>query len=225
MSIPNQGSLRRRITLHSYRRCPFAIRVRMTLHEKNIPFETIEEDLKNFSPELKEKHPEAKVPVLIDGNLVLYESSIITEYLDEAYPGPQLVPTDAKQKATMRIWTYWCNQIFKPNLDKVKYGPVKLKAAELKKADEDLRSNLEKLEKQLSQRPWILGSNFSLADIHLFPFYRQITRMSPAFPGLENYPALRKWLEKITSRPSFKKTMVKLSKREENGETRKNTEK
>ena len=74
------------ITLYSFRRCPFAIRVRMVLHEKEIPFKVIEEELKNLSPELLKLHPEGRVPVLVHGDLVIYESAIITEYLDDCFP-------------------------------------------------------------------------------------------------------------------------------------------
>src|SRR4051794_33777782 len=97
------------LILHSYRRCPFAIRVRMVLEEKGIPYQLIEENLSHLSPELLAHHPEGRVPLLIhemnSQKLVVYQSTIITEYLDEAFPQSPLMPKDPKDRAKVRLWT------------------------------------------------------------------------------------------------------------------------
>ena len=197
-----------KITVYSFKRCPFAMRVRMVLHEKNIPFDTVEEDLKNFSLQLKTLHPEAKVPLLLHGTHVIYESSIITEYLDDAFPhSPLLIPKDAGEKAEMRLWTYWCNHIFKPTLDRYKYGTSRFSESDCVGAEEKLTTHLEKLETRLKKFEWLVGETFSLADIHVFPFYRQLERIIPAPSFLSHYPSLTQWCHRMTFRDSFKKTM------------------
>lgn len=196
------------LKLHSYRRCPFAMRVRMVLHEKNLDFETIEEDLKNFSLELQKHHPEAKVPVLIHNDLVLYESAVITEYLDETFPTPALCPQNSHGKAHMRLWTLWCNQHFKPHVDHYKYGTHRSSKLDVEMAPQNLQADLQKMEKQLIQTPFLLGEHFSLADIHVFPFYRQLTKATPYFEPLDQFPACKKWLDSIIRRPAFEKTMA-----------------
>jgi glutathione S-transferase len=196
------------IKLYSYRRCPFAMRVRFTLHEKNIPFEVQEEDLSNFSDELKALHPEAKVPLLVHGSLVLYESAIITEYIDEAFPeSVKLMPSDAAGKAEVRLWTYWCNQIFKRDLDRFKYGTSRFPENECVGSEAKVISHLEKIERRLKDHPWLVGDQFSLADIHVFPFFRQLSRVQPTPAFLSRYPATLKWIETISTRPSFVATM------------------
>src|SRR4051812_18612076 len=119
------------ITVYSFHRCPFAMRVRMALHEKAVPFTIVEEDLKNFSPELRKLHPEAKVPVLVHGARVIYESSIITEYVEDLFPDrTPLMPTTPGPRSEVRLWTYWCNHLLKPDIDRLKYGPSRFPEAE-----------------------------------------------------------------------------------------------
>jgi len=198
------------LTLYSYLRCPFAIRVRMVLNEKALTFETIEEDLKNLSPKLRTLHPEARVPLLIHGAEVIYESSIITEYLNDQFPENDLMPRVAHEKMKVRQWTYWCNELFKPEIDRFKYKKSGLDSNEIQSIQERLGSHVEALESSLKSSDWLVGEKFSLADIHLFPFFRQLTKVTPPLPSINNYPKTHEWLEKITSRPAFKKTMEKI---------------
>ena len=195
------------IILHSYRRCPFAIRVRMVLEEKNLPYQVIEENLSALSERLLALHPEGRVPLLIHGDQVIYESSVITEYLEEAFPTPALLPRAPELRAQVRLWTYWCNEIFKPDLDAFKYEYSKMPAPEKTELLKRMNRHLEKMEAPLKSGPFVMGSELTLADLHLFPFYRQLTRVQPGFPELALYPKLAEWLEKISLRTSFARTM------------------
>jgi len=198
------------LTLYSYRRCPYAIRARMVLNEKGLTFTTIEEDLKNMSSRLKALHPEARVPLLIHNDEVIYESSIITEYLNDEFPENDLMPPTAQEKMKVRQWTYWCNELFKPEIDRFKYRKAGLDADEVELIKSKLATYLEALESRLKSHDWLVGSDFSLADIHVFPFFRQLIKVTPALPSISDYPRTHKWLERITSRPAFKKTMEKI---------------
>ena len=196
--------------LYSFRRCPFAIRVRMVLHEKSIPFDVKEEDLKNMSPELKSLHPQAKVPLLVDDKLVLFESSVITEYLDDLYSEPPLMPPSAKGKAMVRRWTVWCNQLFKPAVDCFKYRSRQTDPEPESVIVNNLHCLLDELESHLKQNGgWIIDQHFSLGDIHVFPFFRQLYRVNPPLADIERYAKTIAWLKKITDRESFKKAMLK----------------
>jgi len=197
------------VTVYSYRRCPFAIRVRMTLNEKSVPYKVVEENLKEFSSKLLSMHPEAKVPVLVHGDTVLYESAIITEYIDEAFEGPKLMPTSANERAQVRLWTYWCNQMFKPDLDRFKYKDRCASEEEHKEGTERLHGHLTKLENRLAKNDFLVGNTFSLADIHVFPFFRQLFKVDPPHPGMAKCPGAKKWLESILAKESFTKTMAK----------------
>lgn len=195
------------ITLHSYRRCPFAIRVRMVLEEKGIPYRVIEEDLSNFSEELLKLHPQGRVPLLIHNELVIWESSIITEYLDDQFREPRLMPGAAEKKVKIRLWTHWCNEIFKPDLDLWKYKKKDMSETDRADLQSRMEGHLFKLVSPLKNHSFLMGEELTLADIHVFPFYRQLGRIHPEFPGKERFKLVDAWLEKITSRPGFARVM------------------
>jgi glutathione S-transferase len=91
------------ITLYDAARCPFCARVRIVLAEKSVPYEPVEIDLSNRPSWLYEKNPAGKVPVLEEDTLVLPESAVIMEYLEERYPEPALLPSDPAQRALERL--------------------------------------------------------------------------------------------------------------------------
>jgi glutathione S-transferase len=186
----------------------------MTLEEKGLEYEVIEENLSELSPELLRLHPEGKVPLLIHGDQVIYESSIITEYLEETYPSPPLLPPSPSQRAKMRLWTHWCNQLLKPDLDAFKYEWATMSEDQKTELTARLHQHLDQLGQPLSTGPYLLGNELSLADIHVFPFYRQLQKANPAFPALfeKQRQMLDPWLERITSRPSFARVMEKKAK-------------
>ena len=197
------------IVLHSYRRCPFAIRVRMTLEEKGIPYTCIEEDLSNLSPELLRLHPEGKVPLLIHSGMAIHESSIITEYLDEISGSPYLMPAGALHRAQTRLWTYWCNELLKPDLDQFKYEWASLSEDGRSILVERIRGHLSRLTKALAVSAFLMGDQLTLADIHIFPFYRQLQKANSEFSRLFETQKVDEWLNRITSRPSFDRVMRK----------------
>ena len=95
--------------LFSYSPDPMPTGQGLSWRKKHLPFQLIECDLSNKSKELLELNPYGKVPVLVDGDTVIYESAIINEYLDEKYPDIPLMPADPSQRARIRIWIDYCN--------------------------------------------------------------------------------------------------------------------
>lgn len=199
------------LILHSFRRCPFAIRVRMTLEEKALPYSVIEENLSAPSEQLLRLHPEGKVPLLLHQDQAIHESAIITEYLEDQYPSPSLRLGSPLERAQLRLWTYWCDVVFKPDLDAFKYEWADLSEEARSGLLERLRRCLEKLDCALADQPFLMGPQLTLADIHIFPFYRQLSKARPDFAQLLA-PGIRdQWLERIMSRPSFERVMRKTS--------------
>ena len=94
------------IKLYDFKSSPNCQRVKIVLAEKNLPYEIVPIDLRakqQKTPDYLKLNPNGKVPVLTDGDTVLYESCIINEYLDEKYPNPPLLPKEAGAKAKARI--------------------------------------------------------------------------------------------------------------------------
>ena len=197
------------LVLHSYRRCPYAIRVRLVLEEKRLPYTVVEENLSNFSPELLKINPHARVPALIHKGVALYESDIITQYLEEMFPHTKLMPESPERRARVRIWTNWVNEIFKPDLDAWKYERVKMTDEEKLKLEDRLIRHLFHLQSGIERRPFLVTKELTLADIHVFPFIRQFLRIGVPVTGQERFAKVWDWVKRIEERPSFAAVMAK----------------
>src|SRR5213078_1810815 len=94
-----------RMILYDAARCPYCARARIVLAEKGLAYEPVEIDLSDRPAWLYAKNPSGRVPVLEeDGGLVLPESQVIMEYLEERFPEPQLWPADPAERALGRLW-------------------------------------------------------------------------------------------------------------------------
>ena len=91
------------MTLYSGITDPFSHRCRIVLYEKGMDFEIIDVDLMNKPEDLAVMNPYNRTPVLVERDLVLYESNIINEYIDERFPHPQLMPADPVMRARARL--------------------------------------------------------------------------------------------------------------------------
>jgi glutathione S-transferase len=172
----------------------------MVLEEKKMDYQLIEEDLDHFSDALLALHPEGRVPLLVhavgEKKWVIFQSTIITEYLDEVFPQVPLMPTCPVERAQVRLWTYWCDQLFKyerPNLSEGQSQELQMR----------LHQHLKKWDDGLIPGPYLLGEQMTMADIHLFPFARQFLAIQPQWDGARQYLRLQVWLNQMVSRPAF----------------------
>ena len=90
------------ITLYDAARCPYCARVRIAAAEKGVPYEPVEVDLRDRPAWIYDKNPTGRVPVLEEDTLVLPESEVIMEYLEERFPEPALLPADPAGRALQR---------------------------------------------------------------------------------------------------------------------------
>lgn len=164
------------IQIYSNASCPFAQRTRMALIEKDIDFELREVDLGEKPEWFKKISPYGKVPLITHGDERIYESAIINEYLDEVFPEPPLMPSDAAVKAQVRIWFHYCDNYFLTSNFKIfmsRNEPEKQKRAIAEFADALRFIDKEGLRK-LSGGPFWLGGTVSLLDIHYSPFMERL---------------------------------------------------
>jgi glutathione S-transferase len=155
-------------------------------------------DLKNKPKDLLELNPYAKVPVLVDGDAIIYESAIINEYLEETYPAVQLMPSERYQRAKARIWIDFCSSRLHPPASDVRHG------REPEKAKQKLATHFETLDREMSGKKYIVG-DYSLADITFIPFYVRLERYGIGIDnGLSN---LKCWWNDLVTRPAVASTL------------------
>src|SRR5574338_1327523 len=94
------------MVLYSGTTCPFSQRCRFVLFEKCMDFEIRDVDLYNKPEDISIMNPYGQVPILVERDLILYESNIINEYIDERFPHPQLMPADPVMRARARLFLF-----------------------------------------------------------------------------------------------------------------------
>lgn len=176
-------------TLYTADRCPYAARARIALAEKGIAYEAVEIDLDDRPAWIYEKNALGRVPVYEeDEGLVLPESEVIMEYLEERYPEPALWPADPAERALGRLRLHR----FDDRLGDAYY------AARRGDGREQLDARLAELDRALEELPWLSGRAYGLVDIGYVPW---ILRGLERF-DLELGPALADWLERCSVRPA-----------------------
>ena len=182
------------------------------LHELDLPYERIDAGMafgKNREPKYLAMNPNGRVPTLVDGDFVLWESNSIMRYLVRAYrPQSPIYPQEPKARAGVDRWLDWTLSTLQPVDRPVFWALVRTPAAERDMAaiqkDADAEAvQLQIIDAYLAKRRYIEGDAFTLADIALGAFTRRwfgvegITK--PTFPHLE------RWFAEIGKRPGFAK--------------------
>jgi glutathione S-transferase len=178
-------------TLYTAERCPYAARARITLAEKGIAYDAVEIDLADRPAWLYEKNPLGRVPVYEeDEGLVLPESEVIMEYLEERFPEPALWPADPAERALGRLWL----QRFDDRLGNAYY--------EARRGDgrDELDARLAELDRALEAQPYLTGREYGLTDIGYVPWI--LRARANLGVDLESFPAVEAWLARLTERPA-----------------------
>jgi glutathione S-transferase len=157
----------------------------------------IECDLGNKPKDLLELNPYGKVPVLVDGDAVVYESAIIDEYLEEKYPQVPLMPKDPLARARVRIWIDYCNTRVQRAAGYIAHN------YKVEESGTELRTYLENLNRQMQGREYI-ANEYSLADITYIPFFVRRERYQASIG--DDLPHLNAWMERLLERPVVRAT-------------------
>jgi glutathione S-transferase len=196
------------IELYDFPSSPNCQRVKVVLAEKKLPYETVPVDLKKGEqkkPEYLKLNPYGKVPVLIDGATVLYESLIINEYLEEKYPEPPLMPKDHAKRAKIRILIDYGMNHLDPPYQTIRKEMMKDEKerdqAATDKAKQELKNLLGRFERELGDQPYLAG-DFSLVDAALIPRFTRLEGMG-VLPD-PSLPRVGAWVKRMKDRPSVR---------------------
>jgi len=196
------------IKLYDFKSSPNCQRVKVVLAEKNLPYEIVPIDLRakeQKTPEYLKLNPYGKVPVLTDGDTVLYESCIINEYLEEKYPNPPLMPREPAKRARARIMIDYGLAHLDGPYQKLRMELSKDPKEQNQQAIDDAKGELKKLlgrfEDEIGDQPYLMG-DFSLVDADLIPRFTRLEGFG-VLPD-PSLPRLGKYLERMKARPSVK---------------------
>lgn len=187
------------MTLYSGITCPFSHRCRFVLYEKGMDFEIKDVDIYNKPEDLAVMNPYNQVPVLVERDLVLHESNIINEYIDERFPHPQLMPGDPVMRGRGRLVLYRMEkELF--NHVQVLENPAATNKEQVK-AREAIGNGLTMLAPSFSKSKYILGEDFSMIDVALAPLLWRLDHYDVKL-GKSAAPLL-KYAERIFQREAF----------------------
>lgn len=152
--------------------CPFVQRVWTVLEEKQIPYQYIEVNPYHKPQSLLDLNPRGLVPTLQYDNKPLYESTVVCEFLEDAFPdhGPRLLPKDPYDRARTRIWTDFCTSRIIPSFHRfLQFQPLSDEAG-LEQVRNEFRGKLKEFTKEMDKEgPFFLGKEPSLIDFVVAP--------------------------------------------------------
>ena len=193
----------------------FSRKVEIALHEKALPFERVMvafDQTVGYAPkhpDVMAANPKSQVPVLIDQDLAVYDSTVILEYLEDAYPQPPLYPRSAAGRARCRLFDVFADEVMlmpikalmhrtSPRLSDPALWAADEAKAEL--AEPEIRNHFRYLNVQLQDKPY-LCSVFSAADISVFMAVLYSQRLGG--PRVAGFEALNRWMSMLQCRPAF----------------------
>jgi RNA polymerase-associated protein len=184
------------MNLYSGTTDPFSHRCRIVLFEKGMDFEIIDVDLYNKPEDIAAINPYNRVPVLVDRDLVLYESNIINEYIDERFPHPQLMPPDPIMRARARQLLHTFEEELFTHLDALEAAQ---KGVDQVRAH--VRDHLTQLAPVFTKQKYMLGDEFSMLDVAIAPLLWRLEHYGIELPKAA--APLMKYAERIFSRQGF----------------------
>lgn len=187
--------------LHSGTTCPFSQRCRFVLYEKGMDFEIRDIDLFNMPEDVSVMNPYGKVPILEERDLILYESNIINEYIDERFPHPQLMPAEPIMRARTRLFLHNFERELFSHVLVLEDRRLSPDAEELEIARNRIRDQLTVLAPVMSKNDYLLGEEFSMPDVAIAPLLWRLEHYGIELP--RSAAPIQKYAERIFSRPSF----------------------
>jgi glutathione S-transferase len=188
-------------------RSPYVQKVRIALHEKELPYEFLE--MSPSSPEVANANPLAKIPTFIrhDGR-ALYDSSVIIEYVDGLKSGLRLVPSDFESRIEVRRWEALGDGIMDAT---VAISHENRLAAEKRRGEDfyakqfgKINSGLSRMDTDLGEREFCHGGAFTLADVACIAALLYLDRTLPDLSWRKANSNLTRHLISISARPSVK---------------------
>jgi RNA polymerase-associated protein len=193
------------MTFFSDNTSQYSHRVRIVLAEKGVTVDLIEADAAHPPAELADLNPYNSLPTLVDRDLVLYESKVMMEYLDERFPHPPLLPVYPVARAESRLYIHriekdWCSlvdSILHSRSDNV-----------VKKATKELRESLMGISPIFAEKPFFMSEEFTLVDCCLAPILWRLPSLGIDIRSSKQSKPLLAYMDSLFNRDSFQESLT-----------------
>ena len=202
MSILNRSTM----ALLSDPRSHYSQRVRIVLAEKGVTCDIEEYTPATVPVELADVNPYSSLPTLLDRDLVLYDSKVMMEYLDERFPHPPLLPVYPVARAQSRLWMQRMEKDWSPKVDRLMRGEGTAEEAK------ELGQGLTGIAPIFSELPYFMSEEFTLADCCLAPILWRIKAMGVRVDKSRQTKPLFDYMVRIFSRAACRDSMSSLER-------------
>lgn len=196
------------MTLYSGSNDPYSHRARIVLAEKGVTFDLYEVDIDSQVNMLMDINPYNTVPTLVDRDLVLYESEIIMEYLDERFPHPPLMPVYPVARARTRLLLHRVNRDWYTLLNKILSKRTDL--IEMEASKKALLESILSVSAMFKEMPFFMSEEFSLVDCAIAPLLWRLKSLGIVFPP-EAKP-LQDYAKRLFARDAFQVSLTETEK-------------
>ena len=186
---------------------PWSHRARLVLAEKGLSIETIDVDAGKLPEDLLDLNPYHSVPTLVDRDLVLYDSRVIIDYLDERFPHPPLMPIDPITRAQFRVALYRLERDWYGLAREIEADPSSKSAAQSRKV---LTEAISASAEVFKAKPFFLSDEFSLVDASIAPILWRLPFYNIELPA-QAQPIIR-YMTAIFARPAFRASLSAIEK-------------
>ncbi|MEP6701646.1 MAG: glutathione S-transferase N-terminal domain-containing protein, partial [Betaproteobacteria bacterium] len=172
-------------------------RCRIVLHEKGMDFQIIDVDVDHKPEDLAVINPYNRTPVLVERDLVLHESNIINEYIDERFPHPQLMPADPVARARARLFLHQVEKDIFSHVEPMEKGTERQR----EKARMHVSDALSQIAPMFIKQKFWFGDEFSMLDVAISPLMWRLDHYGISLP--KQAAPLMKYAERLFSRPAY----------------------
>ena len=183
----------------------YSHRVRMVLREKGVTVDIMDVDASNKPEDLLEINPYGTLPTLLDRDLVLYESTVIMEYLDERFPHPPLLPVYPVARAQCRLLMHRIEVDWSEKVDLLVLG--KGREAALEKARKELRESLVAIAPVFADRPFFMSDEFTLVDCFVAPILWRLNVLDLNLTNRQIKP-IERYMKDVFDREAFRESLT-----------------
>ncbi len=197
------------MTYFSDGRDHYSHRVRIVLAEKGVSVDVVDVDPRHKPTELADLNPYNSLPTLVDRDLVLYESKVMMEYLDERFPHPPLLPVYPVARAESRLWMHRIERDWAPLVDTVLHSKSK---ETVTKARKELKESLLAVAPIFAEKDFFMSEEFTLVDCCLGPILWRLEMMDINLGKSKQTQPLMDYMERIFAREAFQESLTDYEK-------------